>query len=81
MNPQQIRIVVYSHDTYGLGNMRRMLAITQELIDENGGTSSIPGPGNTMTIYVGPTVSGSPVLGTASVNSLDTVTHSLTVIK
>ena len=34
------------------------------------GTSSIPGPGNTMTVYVGPTVSGSPVLGTANVDNL-----------
>ncbi|MCF6252500.1 MAG: PKD domain-containing protein [Methylococcaceae bacterium] len=34
------------------------------------GNSSIPGPGNSMTIYVGPTVAGSPVLGTVSVDSL-----------
>jgi hypothetical protein len=34
------------------------------------GTSSIPGPGNTMTLYVGPTVSSSPLLGTANVNNL-----------
>ncbi|MEE8361777.1 MAG: PKD domain-containing protein, partial [Gemmatimonadales bacterium] len=34
------------------------------------GTSSIPGPGNTMTLYVGPTVSGSVTLGTAAVDGL-----------
>jgi predicted glycosyltransferase len=27
------KIVVYSHDTYGLGNVRRMLAITEHLLD------------------------------------------------
>jgi predicted glycosyltransferase len=48
MNPQQILIVVYSHDTYGLGNMRRMLAITQELIDENGGVSVLMLSGSPM---------------------------------
>ncbi len=35
-----------------------------------GGTSTIPGPGNTMTLFVGPTVAGSPVLGTAAVSNL-----------
>ena len=34
------------------------------------GTSTIPGPGNTMTLYVGPIVAGSPVLGTAAVDNL-----------
>ncbi len=34
------------------------------------GMSTIPGPGNTMTLYVGPTVAGSPVLGTAAVSNL-----------
>ena len=34
------------------------------------GTSSIPGPGNAMTLYVGPTVTGSIVLGTANVDNL-----------
>ncbi len=29
------KIVVYSHDTFGLGNIRRMLAITQHLLDEH----------------------------------------------
>ncbi len=33
------------------------------------GTSSIPGPGNTMTLYVGPTVTGT-VLGMAAVDEL-----------
>ncbi len=28
------KIVIYSHDTFGLGNIRRMLAITQHLLDE-----------------------------------------------
>jgi predicted glycosyltransferase len=29
------KIVIYSHDTFGLGNIRRMLAITQHLLDEH----------------------------------------------
>lgn len=29
-----MKIMVYSHDTYGLGNLRRMLAICQILLDE-----------------------------------------------
>ena len=27
------RILVYSHDTFGLGNIRRMLAISQSVVD------------------------------------------------
>ena len=34
------------------------------------GISSISGPGNNMTLYVGPTVTGSPVLGSANVDNL-----------
>ena len=34
------------------------------------GTSSIPGPGNSMTLFAGPTVAGSPLLGTAVVDTL-----------
>ncbi len=30
---QSKKIVVYSHDTFGLGNVRRMLAITEHLLD------------------------------------------------
>lgn len=30
---QPKRIIVYSHDTFGLGNIRRMLAIAQSLVD------------------------------------------------
>ncbi|HFD13625.1 MAG TPA: glycosyltransferase, partial [Crenotrichaceae bacterium] len=29
------KIVIYSHDTFGLGNIRRMLAITQYMLDEH----------------------------------------------
>ncbi|MEQ1838244.1 MAG: glycosyltransferase, partial [Candidatus Nitrotoga sp.] len=29
------KIIVYSHDTYGLGNMRRMLVIAQALVDSD----------------------------------------------
>jgi predicted glycosyltransferase len=29
------KIVIYSHDTFGLGNIRRMLAITQYLLEEH----------------------------------------------
>ncbi len=28
------RLMVYSHDTFGLGNIRRMLAISQHLIEQ-----------------------------------------------
>jgi len=45
----KIRIVVYSHDTYGLGNIRRMIAITQELVAENSKVSVL-------------IISGSPML-------------------
>jgi len=47
-HPEQIRIVVYSHDTYGLGNIRRMLAITQELVTENSGASVLMLSGSPM---------------------------------
>lgn len=44
-----LRIMVYSHDTFGLGNIRRMLAISQYLLD------TIPG----LSILL---VTGSPVI-------------------
>ncbi|MEJ7710237.1 MAG: hypothetical protein WKF84_10315 [Pyrinomonadaceae bacterium] len=43
------KIMVYSHDTYGLGNLRRMLSICQHL------TASIPN----LTILL---ISGSPMV-------------------
>ena len=33
------RIIVYSHDTFGLGNIRRMLAIAQSLVDSDSNVS------------------------------------------
>ncbi|MBD9360816.1 glycosyltransferase family protein [Methylomonas fluvii] len=33
LSKQSKRIIVYSHDTFGLGNIRRMLAISKSLVD------------------------------------------------
>jgi predicted glycosyltransferase len=33
------KIVVYSHDTFGLGNIRRMLVIAQSLVESDPNTS------------------------------------------
>ncbi|WP_045224360.1 glycosyltransferase family protein [Methyloterricola oryzae] len=35
LDNQQKRIIVYSHDTFGLGNIRRMLVIAQALVDSD----------------------------------------------
>jgi predicted glycosyltransferase len=41
MNKNNIKrkIVVYSHDTFGLGNIRRMLVIAQSLVESDPNTS------------------------------------------
>ena len=44
----QLRVMVYSHDTYGLGNIRRMLAISDHLLSAIPGTSILLVTGSPM---------------------------------
>src|SRR5215207_3233897 len=48
--PQPARVLIYSHDTFGLGHLRRSRAIANALVDERPGISVI-------------ILSGSPVIG------------------
>jgi predicted glycosyltransferase len=43
------KVLIYSHDTYGLGNIRRMLAISRHIVDRDPNASVL-------------IVSGSPML-------------------
>lgn len=42
------RVMVYSHDTFGLGNIRRMLAVAQHLLDSHSASSVLVVTGSPM---------------------------------
>ena len=48
MSAQTIRILVYSHDTFGLGNIRRMIAICEHLKTQVPGLSVLVLTGSPM---------------------------------
>src|ERR687897_22618 len=48
--PERARVLIYSHDTFGLGHLRRSRAIANALVKESPGASII-------------ILSGSPVIG------------------
>ena len=48
--PRGIRVLIYSHDTFGLGHLRRSRAIANAIVNDRPGTSVI-------------IISGSPVIG------------------